>query len=619
MSSIPISPFSDFLSSANGYERITPPSDYNKRLRVCLVSPGLRALGSSPLNPVGYTGAGLLGILDAAHAYGLNGIQTWLPVLAVKAVLPAATNGTDVSNFPCNVDSGSCFFRTPEALILALNRIHENANDIIRMHLPQSVDSQGFGIVAPMDQFISGMGTRNKFKFLRDYLFPGTYTGNTGGILPVLEESEFPGVPPVEDYQGNGITGAFAVYDDPSGSVTLSRTGLEFLVAYELLLYGVVLIIAPTYNPPIQNIRELNLGIDCYITLAQSDNIVGVTAASGNNRSTFGSLEVSYQSGNSFNFTHGCSSGDLVTIYNSIVNQGNFLQNLSSNALLFHNGLSGADFNLTQKSANGQYTDLFRLPVLDGITGSYQNIAAVDGLTAIKLNDAQLSKTICVAGYKEREIFTTAFGGKVGLLNARIPLTVDAIGALARAKANDAFYSGLSGLRYGKILNPGTLSMALAPSDTTNSNRLKSKRINYYVVSQQGSYLGSDYVGVTGAFNNSDRFIIPNLAGIIETEVRNLIEPVYVSTNKFNNPTTRADVTNDVRNAFTSSSAGNWPNIRNAIDPNQLTVTCDGTNNTNNDPTLTIDIIVFPLATLTGSDISQSVIGALTVRVTLGG
>ena len=49
MSSIPISPFSDFLSSANDYQRITPPSDYNKRLRVCLVSPGLRADGGSPL------------------------------------------------------------------------------------------------------------------------------------------------------------------------------------------------------------------------------------------------------------------------------------------------------------------------------------------------------------------------------------------------------------------------------------------------------------------------------------------------------------------------------------------------------------------------------------------
>lgn len=619
MSSIPISPFSDFLSSANDYQRITPASDYNKRLRVCLVSPGLRAVASGPLIPVGYTGAGLLGILDAAHAYGVNGPQTWPPVLAVKAALPAVTNGTDVSNFPCNVDSGSCFFRTPEALILALNRIHENANDIIRIHLPQTVDSQGFGIIAPMDQFISGMGTRNKFKFLRDYLFPGTYTGDTGGILPVLEDAEIVGVPPVEDYQGNGITGAFAVYDDPSGTVTLSRTGLELLVAYELLLYGVVLIIAPSYNPTIQNTRELNLGIDCYITLAQSDNIVGVTSASGDNRSTFGSLEVSYQSGNTFNFTHGCSSGDLVTIYNNIVTQGNFLQQLSSNALLFHNGLSGANFNLTQKSANGQYTDLFRLPVLDGITGSYQN-SIVAGLTAIKLNDAQLSKIICVAGYKERDIFTTAFGGKLGLLNARIPLTVDAIGALARAKAADAFYSGLSGLRFGKILNPGTLSMALAPSDTANSNMLKSKRINYYVASQQGFYLGSDYVGVTGAFNNSDRVIIPNLAGIIETEVRNLIEPVYVSTNnKINNPATRANVTNDVINAFTTNNTGNWPSIRNAIDLNQLTVTCDGTNNTENSPMLNIDIEVFPLATSTGTDISQSFIGALTVRVTLGG
>ena len=98
-----------------------------------------------------------------------------------------------------------------------------------------------------------------------------------------------------------------------------------------------------------------------------------------------------------------------------------------------------------------------------------------------------------------------------------------------------------------------------------------------------------------------------------------MIEPVYVSTNKFNNSTTRASVTNDVINAFTKNSNGHWPRIRNAIDVNHLIVTCDGSNNTNNDTMLTIDITVFPLATVSGTDISQSVISALTVKVTLGG
>jgi hypothetical protein len=599
LSTVPNSPFTDFIDiQAFNFESETPPSDVTKALVAALSAGYWQNASTSPGNLFpGLTACGLYGLLRMAR-------DSSLPEVSVQSF-------SDFSGreYLFSDDTQAFIFKNPQGFIGYLNAIHNNINAIIRNYLPVSPDAQGYGrtdaAYAQQElQATAVNANRNKFLFLRDIFLPGSYTGNTGGVLP---EDDLTGQ---VDFKGGGITGAFVVYDNTNSQYTLSRTGIEFYTVLNYLSYGGIVCVGGDYSFLDSNMpTPLQSGADVIMTLDMASYLDAQGITTGNNRAVYGALPYSYASGNTYNFCHGSSADFLNNSYANVVRRNNIFNALldtgnaaRENFVIIHSGLSGSDFSLAQNSTIGNYSDVYRYPGLDGRSSLYQDIPNVAGLTAYVLNGAALNKTFCIMGLKTKTIATNNFG-QDGTLQITIPLIGDVAGAMHRAKVAGNVYIAATGSNLASVLNVDTITPAAPSSSWQYSDILKRNRINYYQSGAgSGYYLASDYVGVTGAYNANNRVGVPSLIQQVKTIAENAIAQ-YVDA-AISNTATWAAARTSVINAL--SNAGS--NLLNALDTTGTRsfdspgiVVCDSTNNTPTSGTLRVDIKIYPKQTFTSN------------------
>lgn len=620
-------PFSNLYTALNFTSESPAPNDLD-RARIAIVSsPYSQAFAGVDGLGGGITTAGLYGILRTALSSN--------SAFATDAI-PTPSSTTNTTNFGIHYDLPTTTFiiRSASSLIGALNVINNNINTIIRSYLPNTPASVSSGYRRNTNlgndySYVSlaSSAGKNQFLFVRDYLFPGSYTGNTAGILPKLDSLS----PPTEDLLGNGITGAFFVYDAISGATPLSRTGLELLTCLELLEYGAIVFLMPSYDilnsADFATPTEQNKSFDAVIMLEQQSLMEGRASSNSSDYGIYGNINYTYASGNTFNFCHGVSAAQFGNSYFNLIERNNALNSeiISSatseldSAVFIHCGLSGFNVANDQKSITNVYTDIYRYPGFDGLSGSYQNVIDIGGNTAYRLSATELTRTFCVIGKKTRIVEEyTSFGNPdyAYQLDITTPLTIDVGGAITRAKKDQSLYGGIAGLNYSKVLNGGQYSFTLSPTATPSvTQMLKQRRVNYFVRSQQGVYLGADYIGATGSYSSTNRYGVSSLEAAIKAQVTNLIQPIYIDTGTFQNTSaTRTAVTNAIVNAVNSNPS--FIQIKNAIQSfDASNVVCNSTNNSDYSTTLAIQITVYPRIVATGTD---AVIGGLTINVVVG-
>ena len=176
-------------------------------------------------------------------------------------------------------------------------------------------------------------------------------------------------------------------------------------------------------------------------------------------------------------------------------------------------------------------------------------------------------------------------------LQTTINCTSDFAGAMYRSSAGwGGPYKGPAGIDYSSEVNTKFRSI-VDSSNTTLANILKKNRVNYYTAAAGSKFLPIDLVGATAAlgstYANKDR-IGPNyLAEAIE---RAFLATLQQFISRQNNAQTRSDVVTALETArYSLGGAGGF--IQN------LTIICDGSNNTDNSATLRVDVSLTPVTT----------------------
>ena len=616
-STVPNNPFTDFIDTVSGnFESEVPPSDPTKASMTAISCGAMTINTGTPLNPRGVTGCGLFPLLYLAQFSNVP--DTTLPNTLLTSAGPSVDGVYDLQNLVF-------YFRTPAGFIGYLNRIHNNINRIIASWLPLQIDNQGYGLgdgIGPAQGIqSSNQASRNIFLFLRDTYLPGSYTGNTAGELPSADAEVTPINAP--DYKGNGITGAFVVYDNTNTGPVLSRTGIEFYTCLNCLSYGGSILIGADYSTLDDLIPgALFAGYEAtaMMTLDMASYIDGQGITSGNNRAVYGGLQYSYASGNTYNLCHGSTAQFLNNTYANVVKRNNVVNALldpgnvtRTNFVIIHAGLSGSDYSLLQNSSdtNQTYSDVYRYPGLDGLQSQYQNILGVAGLTSYALTPSQLQRTFCVMGKKRKTIITNNFS-PTGTLTLEIPLVSDVAGAMHRAKVQNNSYVSVAGTAYSKVLNVDSITPSSPSQNWQFASTLKNKRINFYQFGQDGYYLATDFVGATGTNPTvNDRIGVTSLVEAVKNIATNTVQQ-YTSNANTSSVWSSARIA--VINAIQANTA-----IMNALDTAgskslNNNVICDNTNNSTASTILTVDITIYPKSTFIPEGTRN--IGGFNIRVT---
>lgn len=170
---------------------------------------------------------------------------------------------------------------------------------------------------------------------------------------------------------------------------------------------------------------------------------------------------------------------------------------------------------------------------------------------------------------------------------ATMNLVPDVVGAFANSKSTNNLYYTVAGFNNSTVLN-GIVQSPVLWTDTATKDIFKKNRVNFYIQSNKNYFMGLDLVGATAgtssAYTSNERIGPAKLRVDIETDVRKIIlRYVFLP----NNATTRASITSEV--SFYLQSIGKF------LDPTYTQITCNEINNTDNSPTLTIDVTVKPL------------------------
>jgi len=166
-------------------------------------------------------------------------------------------------------------------------------------------------------------------------------------------------------------------------------------------------------------------------------------------------------------------------------------------------------------------------------------------------------------------------------------LVPDVVGAFSNSKSTNNLYYTVAGFNNSKVLN-GIVQSPILWTDTATKDIFKKNRVNFYIQTNKNYFMGLDLVGATAgassAYTSNERIGPAKLRVDIETAVRKLIlRYVFLP----NNSTTRASITSEV--SFYLQSIGTF------LDPTYTQITCNESNNSDNSPTLTIDVTVKPL------------------------
>ena len=462
--------------------------------------------------------------------------------------------------------------------------------------------------------------------------FPGSYTNwNTvraGGA---------------QASRGNGITKLFVLSDQDVTKWQVSRAGLELKVLVDYLAYGGNAVIGPDWLSLNQYTSSVALPTQIRQKIAESassdpeqqdlitttgyftGNLYAVVCLdqggaieargatyfdygiTGSNRIAYGSQYFSYlNSGVSASLAYGLSGGELTNSYCPATLRRSFLttffKNVNTSTIyddipIIHAGLSGTDISLLQDTETGNYTDIFRYPGLNGLTGiRRENNAANSGFTSYILNESDysgLNRLFCVCGKNIATYTTTDFGDPLnGTLIVSIPPLGDVAGLMALAKNNTSqgIFAPPIGTINGLVLN-GTVMPNIGFQDSPQSRHFYNNRVNFFDTDQFSTststtsyFLASELVGATAssvsvADRNSVMWMVRNLRSKLNSIVGALI------TNRISN----SELWNDVTVAVLNEINTNYSRYLNS-----WAVTCDGTNNEVNAPNLTVDVEVTP-------------------------
>jgi len=200
------------------------------------------------------------------------------------------------------------------------------------------------------------------------------------------------------------------------------------------------------------------------------------------------------------------------------------------------------------------------------------------------------NRIINIYGSALFDVITTQWQAS-SALSTTINCTSDFAGAMLRSSAFvGGPYRGPAGIDYSSEVNTKFRGIVDSTS-TTTADILKKNRVNYYTAAAGSKFLPIDLVGATAAlgstYANKDR-IGPNY--LAETIERAFLATLQNFISKQNNAQTRSDVVTALQTTR-DSLGGAGVYIQN------LTIICDGSNNTDNSATLRVDVSLTPVTT----------------------
>lgn len=166
-----------------------------------------------------------------------------------------------------------------------------------------------------------------------------------------------------------------------------------------------------------------------------------------------------------------------------------------------------------------------------------------------------------------------------------LPATSDVAGFFARAKGKNNIYVSVAGIDMSYVLN-GTIANSVEWSNASLKTILKNNRVNFFI-NYSPTFLGQDLVGATAnssAVVSSERIGSSEIRTNIQKDVTNItLKYLYL----LNNASTRSSLTTEVANYLAKYNQ--------YLDTTYTQIICDSSNNTDNLPTLNVDLIVKPL------------------------
>lgn len=251
-----------------------------------------------------------------------------------------------------------------------------------------------------------------------------------------------------------------------------------------------------------------------------------------------------------------------------------------------------AGSTLAQWLINQPYTvGIFPTIAANGLTGAgytLANYTTLFGSASYVTGNTVANRIFNVCGIKNVSNIDTTTLYPASKISYKIPATADVVGFFTRAKSRGQFYLTVAGLNIATVLN-GQIQNPINWNDTLKTT-LRTNRANFFVnyTTQYGAnhFLGSD---LTGATLNSqilpDNRIGPANLKVALTKVLTDIGLRYLY--QINNAQTRAQVTSIVETSLDPFAP--------FIDTTKTQVICNGSNNTDNSNSLTIDVVVQPI------------------------
>lgn len=223
----------------------------------------------------------------------------------------------------------------------------------------------------------------------------------------------------------------------------------------------------------------------------------------------------------------------------------------------------------------------------DGAGRTALNFDALFTSASLVSGSTVADRIVSVSGKNHKFEFPTPSLAPNTTYTGSLNLVPDVVGAFCNSKSQNNIYYTVAGFDNSTLLN-GVVRSPILWTDTATKDIFKKNRVNFYIQSSSNYFMGLDLVGATAGidstYTSSERIGPSKLRVDIETKVRQIIlKYVFLP----NNATTRASITSEV--SFRLQELGNF------LDPAFTQITCDGSNNTDNTPTLTIDITVKPL------------------------
>lgn len=495
--------------------------------------------------------------------------------------------------------------RSPQILINNLNILHRNVAGY--MSLFDVSNSPYYGEAATTATLY-----QTYFNVVNNTNLIGCYTGYGAATKSV---------------GGNGIAHLFVLSDQNTENWQFSRVGVELQILMDYLAYGGIAVLAPTW-PSLSNYKITNsilptftsevtqglpdaeeitttgyftgpldavVSIDNGGLIERRSSVTGF-GITGPNRVAYACQDKTYvNTGVSASIAYGLTGADLVSSFMNPNRRGSFVtaflhsvNPLLSTLPIIHCGLSGTDLTIAQNTSTGDlsYTDIFRYPGLDGLTGQRPESNAINaGLTNYILtedNYSGLNRVFCVMGKNVKSYSMTDFDNPINnLIVSKVPAVGDVAGLMAYSKSpgQGGVHAPIIGPVLGGVIN-GSVEPYQRFDATKNpaAKTLYDRRVNFFDLNNFGSvsnyFLASEWVGATGTARIiSDRFSVLNMVRALRYDVESYLTNLLSGGDQVSNETLWSQITTDITNSIITNTYQRY-----LQETNGYTVVCNTSN-----------------------------------------